>query len=304
MKRKQILIAAITFLAAFSGPKSWAKRGIKTKFAEVEVKNLQIGRTYSLQDLVNFPLRVTNSGDEAVDLKVSVWPPSGGEMKAGYEPIPNTNWIHLSQSTFTIYPGMDGVTDVILSIPNDEKLLGRRFIAYLWTESQNKGFLGVGLKSRLLISISSRKPTEEELKKKFVEKRVANLNFSFAPMDVLATNVPLGKKIKLKNYHAEIKLSNPNDATYHFGIKPVGLWETSITPPDGFKGAPDPKWLIVPKPTFKADGYTFTPLNLELKIPDKSEYHGKNFLFVLRAEILEQEIPAYAYAKILIKTKQ
>ncbi len=299
-----MLSAASIAFCSFWPASVWAKRGLSTKFAEVEVKGLKIGRTYSLKDLVNFPLRITNSGDVATDIKVSVWPPGNGEGKQGYEPIPNINWIHLSQSTFTIYPGMDGVTDVIISIPNDPKLLGRRFIAYLWSESQNKGFLGVGLKSRILISISSQKPTEEELKKKFVEKRVANLNFSFAPMEILANNVPVGKKVKLKNFHADLKLSNPNDLSYHFRVSPVGIWETSIDAPGGFRPAPDPKWLIVPKEVFKAAGYTFTSLNLELKIPDKPEYRGKGFLLLLRAEILEQDIPAYAYAKVLVRTKK
>ncbi len=291
------------FFLLLSAP-VFATRGLSTKFAEVEVKGLKIGRTYSLQDLVNFPLRISNTGNEAIDIKVSVWPPRHGEGKTGYEPIPNINWIHLSQSTFTIYPGMDGVTDVVISVPNDPKLLGRRFIAYLWSESQNKGFLGVGLKSRLLISISSQKPTAEELKKKFVQKRVANLNFSFAPMEALADNVPVGKKIKLKNFRADIKLSNPNDSSYHFRVIPVGIWETSIDAPSGFQAAPDPKWLRVPKETFKAEGFTFTPLNLELKIPDKPEYRGKAFMLLVRAEILEQDIPAYAYGKIFVRTKK
>ncbi len=295
---------ALIFLLAWVG-KASASRGLSTKFAEVEVKNLQIGRTYSLQKLVNLPLRISNTGTDAVDLKVTVWPPGGGEEKPGYEPIPNTNWISLSQSSFTVYPNMDAATDVIISVPNDEKLLGRRFVAYLWTESQNKGFLGVGLKSRLLISISSKKPTAEELKKKFVEKTLGNLNFSFAPMEIMAQNeIPLGKRVELKDFKADLRLSNPNEEAYHFHVQPVGIWETSIAAPGGYAPAPDPKWLVVPRPDFKADAYSFTPLNLQLNIPDKPEYHGKSFILILRAEILEEGIPAYSYAKILLRTKK
>jgi hypothetical protein len=281
-----------------------ASRGLSTKFAEVEVKNLKIGMTYSLQKIVNLPLRISNTGSEAVDLKVTVWPPGNGEGKPGYEMIPNINWISLSQSTFTVYPNMDGATDVIVHVPNDPKLLGRRFIAYLWTESQNKGFLGVGLKSRLLLSISSEKPTAEELKKKFVEKSLGNLNFSFAPMQAMAENVPLGKRVSLAKFKADLKLVNPNDTVYHFQITPVGIWETPITAPGGFIPAPDPKWLIIPKPVFKGAKFSFTPLNLQVEIPDKPDYRGKNFILLLRAEILEQDVSAYSYGMILVRTKK
>ncbi len=298
-------IAAFAGLwALFSAVPSWAKRGLSTKFAEVEVKNLKIGLSYSLLKTVNLPLRVSNTGSEPMELKVTVVAPKAGEGKPGYEPIPDTSWITLARSTFTVFPNMDAATDVFIHIPNDPKLLGRRFIAYLWTESQNKGFLGVGLKSRLLLSISSEKPTAAELKKKFIETGTANLNFSFAPMEVMAGNVPTGKTVKLSKFKADLKLANPNEAAYHFRLTPVGLWETSISVPSGFVPAPDPKWLIAPKPVFVAEPYSFNPLGLKVRIPNKPENRGKSFMLILRAEILEQNAPDYAYAKIFIRTKK
>ncbi len=292
------------FWALFSAAPSWATRGLSTKFAEVEVKNLKIGLSYSLQKTVNLPLRVSNTGSEPMELKVTVVAPKAGEGKPGYEPIPDTSWITLARSTFTVFPNMDAATDVFIHIPNDPKLLGRRFIAYLWTESQNKGFLGVGLKSRLLLSISSEKPTAAELKKKFIETGTANLNFSFAPMEVMAGNVPTGKTVKLSKFKADLKLANPNEAAYHFRLTPVGLWETSISVPSGFVPAPDPKWLIAPKPVFVAEPYSFNSLGLKVRIPNKPENRGKSFMLILRAEILEQNAPDYAYAKIFITTKK
>ena len=60
----------------------------------------------------------------------------------------------------------------------------------------------------------------------------------------------------------------------------------------------------VPKPVFTAEGFTFAPLNLEVEIPDKAEYRGKGYMLLLRCEIMEQDIPAYAYAKIFVKTRK
>jgi hypothetical protein len=223
-------IAAVAgLLLALICVRAHATIGLKTRFAEVDVKKLKIGKTYSLQDLVNFPLWVTNTGSEALDLKVTPWAPQPNEMKPGFEPIPDPGWIGLSMSTFTVYPNMDAVTDVVISVPNDESLLGRRFLVYLWTQSRNPATLGVGLKSRLLLSVSSEKPTEEELKQTFKPKRLANLNFSFAPMEAAALDVPVGKPVALKDFKADLKLSNPNDSGYHFRFTPVAIWETEIS---------------------------------------------------------------------------
>ena len=68
--------------------------------------------------------------------------------------------------------------------------------------------------------------------------------------------------------------------------------------------APDPKWLIVPKPVIAANGFTFTPLNLQVRIPDQADNRGKGFMLILRAEIADQDIPAYAYAKIFVTTQK
>lgn len=293
------MIAALW--AACAGP-ARAAMGLRTKFAEVEVQNLRIGQSYSMADLVNFPLRIMNTGDEPVPLRVIVHAPGPADMKEGYEAIPDAGWIELQQSTFTVPPGLEAVTDVIINVPNDESLLGRSFCVYMWTLSENVASTGVGLKSRMLLTISSEKPTDEELKRRFVRKRLANLNFSLSPMETLASGVPVGRRIALKDLKAGIKLINPESESYNFRLTPVAFWETSITPPRGYENSPDPKWLEPGKPVMEVGPESITPVDLYVRVPDEPRYRGRKYLLLLRAEILEQDIPAYAYVKVLIET--
>src|SRR5689334_20051382 len=116
----------LTLISILLARPLWASRGLRTKFAEVSVENLKIGQTVSMAEVVNLPLRVMNTGKDPVDLVVDVIPGNDGEVKKGFERIPDTSWIKLQQSTFTVPPGLEAVTDVIISIPNDKSLLGRR----------------------------------------------------------------------------------------------------------------------------------------------------------------------------------
>lgn len=305
MTRSKMLLAGIAAAGMIgltaASARAW---GLRTRFAEVTVSNLKIGKTYSLADTVNFPLRVANLESFPVDLSMRPIIPTDEELKAGYERIPDAGWISLQRTSFTVPGNMEAVTDVIINIPNDESLLGRRFCAYINTQTENKSAMGVGLKSRLLLEISSQKPTDEELKAKFVQKRLANLNFHLSPMEAVITNVTPGRSEKATDAGKDIVLVNPNAEQYTFRVQPVPVWETSISVPPGFAAATDPKWLKIKNPIIKMKPYSMQPLRLFIEIPPGDLHKGKRYMLILRAEIMEQDIPAYAFMKIFVDTKQ
>ncbi len=303
MNGRRTRLAVLALYAMLCAATAGASQGLQTKFAQVRVSNLRIGGKYSMADLVNFPLRVVNDGTETLKVKVTVMPP-GHPNSQGMEPIPDVKWIELQRTTFTVRPGLEAVTDVVINIPNDEKLMGRQFYVLLVTESDNPTSLGVGIVSQLSIGISSEKPTAEQLKAKFVQKQLANLNFSFDPMETEINNMPLGRRVRLKDFHADLKLLNPNDYALDFRVIPVAFWESAIAMPPGMIAAWDPKWIIVSKEHIKAKGESFTPLDLSVKIPDDPRLRGKTIVLIVRAEILQQEIPAYAYGEIVVRTEK
>jgi len=97
---------------------------------------------------------VVNTGDTAIDLKIEVLLPEKSELKAGgYAPIPDLSWITLERSEFKeVKPGAEAVTDVIISIPGDEKYRGRKFQVFIWSRTVGRS-IGVGLKSKLLLTV-------------------------------------------------------------------------------------------------------------------------------------------------------
>jgi hypothetical protein len=292
-------------LVAFAIPLNTWAIGLRTTFGQVYVENLQIGMTYSLDKLIHLPLRIVNESDAEVKLDLSVIAPPNGGLKKGFEPIPNLNWIKLEQDHLTAAPMHEAVTDIVISIPNDPKLLGRKFQVDIWSKTNNKtGMFQTGLDSRLLLFINTVPPSEEELKKKFVNRRLANLDFTLFPSGGVAENVPLGKDFDLmKERHLSIKIVNPNDKTLNFRILSIANWELTLPLPPGVVDAPDPKWVRPAKEIIAISPDKIKETALIANIPDKPENRGKAFFFVISAEILQQEIATHVYYQLVVKTQ-
>ena len=300
MQKTKLIVAAV-IAAVFAFPLRAAASGLRTALGEVVIRNLKIGQTYSMYKLVNLPMRVVNTGSDDIDLKISTVRPS--ILNEGYEEVPSLDWVKVDQSTFSVAPNREAMTDIVISIPNDPKLLGRRFQADIWTHSTDPRALQVGLQSHILLQIDSTPPTEDELKKKFVNETLANLDFTILPINANVTDIPLGRPLNLrKERKISIKIVNPNETALNFRARSLPVWESVITPPPGYESAPNAQWLQPQQEVIKVDGNSIADTSLNLEIPDKPANRGKHFLFLVTFEVLEQKIPTRIYYRLFVDT--
>jgi hypothetical protein len=277
--------------------------GLRTPFGEVIIKNLKIGQTYSMYKLVNLPIRIINTGDETTDLVISPIAVKPEEARAGYAPVPSTDWVRVERSSFTLEPNREAVSDVIITIPNDPSLLGRSFQADIWSHTIGARALLVGLRSQLFLHIDSTPPTDDELKKKFVDETLSNLDFSVMPVSAQVTDIPLGHEIDLrKERKIAIKIINPNDRALNFRVHSIATWESMLLPPSGYESADDPKWLKPEHEMLKIDANSISDTSLKLEIPDVPRYSGAHLFFIVSFEVLEQKIPTRVYYRLLVDT--
>lgn len=295
---RRILTAAAVLALATAAQAA----GLRTPFGEVIVRNIKIGQTYSLYKLVNLPLRVINTGDNEVDLRVETIAIRPEEVKTGYEAA-GRDWVRVERSSFTLGPNREAATDLIITVPNDPALLGRRYEADIWSHTVNSGALQVGLRSRLLLHVDSAPPSDEELKKKFVDETLANLDFTVMPINAQIGGIPLGRELDLrKERKISIKLINPNDRALDFRVRSIPSWESMIRPPEGYEDAYDPKWLRAEKEIVNVEGNSISETSLSLNIPDDARNRGKNFFFIVSFELLEQKIPTRVYYRLMVST--
>ena len=302
MTTKQALKVLAAALLAVSTAGPAAASGLRTQFGEVVVRNLKIGQTYSLKKMLNLPYRVVNTGDQPVDLKLDVVRLSTASLKAGYQPLPDLSWVTLSTRAFTVNPNEEVATDVIVSIPDDEKYMGHRYEADIWARtSDHSSIVAVGMMSKLLIAVSSKRATAEELKYKPSEHQLANLDFTLFPAIGKVPDFPVGRDVDLtKEYKVSIKLVNPNDQAMKFKIVSEPNWETMLTRPEGFEDAWDPKWLRPAQDVVEVPGNSLKDVGLFLHLPQGESYYGRRFFFPVSVTPLGTDIPTRVFYKLLV----
>lgn len=299
---KQVKMIAAIAVVLLSAAQSQA-RGLRTQFGEVVVRNLKIGQTYSLQKMLGLPYRVVNTGDETVDVLVDVVAPTPENSKEGYELAPSTSWVRLDRTEFRqVQANAEAVTDVIVTIPDDESLMGRRFQVPIWARTHSlRGVVAVGMMSRLLIQIDSKRATEEELKHKPSDRKIANLDFTLYPAVGRTENVALGREVNLtKEHKASVKLVNPNEQAMKFKIVSEPNWEALLERPKGYVDAYNPKWVRPAQEVVEVPGNSLKEVPLILEIPKEDRYYGRSFYFVISVAPQDQEIASRVYYKLLV----
>lgn len=139
------LIGLCSIQAAFAG-------GLNTTFGEVSVENLPLGKTYSLEKQAKTPLIINNTSKQKVKLKIEVLLPQKSELKEGFMPVPDINWIELKEKQFVVEPNQSAKTDVFISVPDDKQYLGKKYQVFIWSHTVGRA-IGVGLKSKLLLTV-------------------------------------------------------------------------------------------------------------------------------------------------------
>lgn len=156
-RRVNTLISAIFVLAiCIAHPYLSYAYGLKTGFGKVILENVPMAKAYSMREDSNFPLVVKNESPRQIKLKLEVLIPEESEVQEGYEAIPDAKWITLEEDMFTVEPGGEAETDVIIHVPDNEEYLGRKFHVFIWSHTIEES-LGLGIKSKLLFKVIDKK---------------------------------------------------------------------------------------------------------------------------------------------------
>lgn len=284
----------------------WAA-GLSTAFGEVLVENLKIGQSYNLRELVNLPLRIVNSSEFPMNIQMETNIPRDHELKEGYEAIPDQSWIKIvKELQQNVGPQEFAETDVILVIPNDKKLLGRRFQGYIYSHSVgSKRFVEMGLRSRILLTISPTELTEDEKKKLGSRKSVANLNFEFVPSRFEISEVAIGRKFNLKKEKKRtLKIINNSEEEVTYLLRSVPVREVNLPNPPDVLLPPSSKNLTFEKDTLTVPPGEIAEVPLVFDFPEEGSLRGKVFVFFVEAIPQGYETKVSIYGRIHVTTKK
>ncbi len=286
---------------------SYAGTGLQTKFGLVTIENLEIGQTYNTREIASLPMVIKNTGDEKVTVKVEPLmpdPKSPSLVNNGYEVIPDLSWIKVSRDEMVIEPGASEATDILVTIPNNEKYFGKKYQVDLITRSLTTKFMSVALRSNLRITISPRRLTSEEIEQRKKVKQFEKIDFDLVPNKALVENIPLGREVDIeKEFKTALKISNPNDTDFLYYLDVVNFGEVEMGLPPEYE--PLPLGMVsIKEKDVRVPENSIKKVKLTVNIPNEEKHKGKKYAFAIRGKVAGTPVELYQVSRYFITTQK
>lgn len=300
MRRIKFFCAfVITMVIAATTPDILVAGGLHTQLGEVVIENLQIGQTYNLRELANLQLIVTNTSEYPVDLQMNTLVPDSGELRHGATAIPDTSWISLSQDLFSLGPNQDAVSDIVISIPDDDQYLGKKFQVIIWSHTISGGSMNVevGLKSRIIFTTDTLKADMDLV----YTSSNTSVDFTLTPEEIFLDNVPLGETYDVSEKTGLLlTVTNHGEREQTFKLQSRTVGNSTATLTGNYDDTPDASFLRFSKSEFTLLPKEKITVKMYVEIPAKREYAGKRYMFIIRAYTVGERVSTGVYSRLYV----
>ncbi len=304
MKKTLSLIMLMLFSGAVSARN--VRHGLSTKFTDVMLGNMKPGMVYSIKQSQGIPYEVINMTDKEVTVEVAVEKPRERELREGFEPVPDISWVIPSPREFTLQPGEATSCDIVISVPDDEKYADRHFQAMLVTQTvEDPDMPGVAisfaLASRLRFSTG---PTPQEALADHRRRILDALRMDLTPSShFVDEDAQPGEKLLLDGFDVPtLQLVNRGREEYEIEFI-LAEQQERYNVATGYEIIPEDFSVNFLNQKINSSPRTIHDVEMEIEVPDKEEYYGKSYAFVVLARILWLDIPVDLYARVYFKTE-
>ena len=278
--RKGLIGACLTLLGLASGTAPCrAKIGLSSQFVDVVLEGLRPGGVYNIRELKGVPYTIKNRGTSQADVAVEVIAPVKDALLTPYEVIPDPTWIQVSPSRLRLGEGEMGFSDLVISIPNDEKLLGRHFHAQIWGRMIDTGMLTVGVKSNIRFSIGKGPETLAEEKRR---KAMVDLNYDLWPNALYVKNARTGAYDVKREEKRSFKITNRAEKTLDLVFKAVP-WQSGLSSPQGYERIEDLGWVKFSPDAVSVEPDSVQEIKLALEVPESMK--GRKVAFIVQVSL-------------------
>jgi len=274
--------------------------GIRTYFGDVQIDNLGIGRTYNLRDLAGTPMKVTNTGADTINLVMSVEIPTDAMItdkrtEIGYKPIPTIDWVSLGQSQFIVAAGESAYTDIIIKIPDDPSLYGKKFQADIYSRTSGSEFLNIGVWSHLQLSIAEGAEAQAAIEKNRKRGVLGNMEYTLLPDKLVIENAPVGATLDIrKELKRTMMVANSGADPIDLMLKVVPVGDTPLSLQTGFVEG-KAEWLAIKSNRMKVEGSSFADPGFVLKIPNDKSLAGQKLMWVVKVAPASTDVVGVTY---------
>ncbi|MCK5534671.1 hypothetical protein KAI68_06105 [bacterium] len=268
--------------------------GIIASFEEVTIQNLRVGQTHHTSHLANLFLVITNTGERAINLKAEVLSPAKKKLKEGYQPIPNVSWIKIIPENSIIGPGKKQAMDIVISIPDRDEYLDKKYQFNIWSYSTNE-VINVGVESKFLFTT---------FHKKGKIKKPLNLNFTINPQEIHLEKVKVGAIIDIEKKTGKVmEIKNLGEIGSLYNIESIRVADSQVELTKGYEDCPDPSFLTFSAKKAIVGMKSSKKIKVFLSFPKKRKYRKKKYMFIARIKVFSGDVAKEVYCKIYVTTK-
>lgn len=147
-----------TWLIAGAMIVSTAEGGLALGPALILVRDVQVGRKFSLGEVAKVRYQLINNGDEAAVYSVKAVAPDSynfAEFELGYEPAPDMAWFRLDREEVEVPAHGRAEVDLTVDIPDRPELRNRHWIVAIEAGRPQKMAIGAALRLRARIMLET-----------------------------------------------------------------------------------------------------------------------------------------------------
>jgi hypothetical protein len=295
---KRSIAALIVLAAGLQPPGARADIGLAARFGDVILEGAQTGHVYDLKEAAHVPFGVENRGDAEMTVEVQFARPRKETLSPDYEEIPDPSWMKAVPGRLRIPAKGVGFFDLLLSIPDDPKLIGRHFQVMVKAVGAD-GLFGVAVENRVRFSIG---PGPESLKAEKKKKAMQQLDFDVTPQILYLTDVPVGKRWESRaEARKSVRVANyaRDPLTVRMSVE---AWDASVPLPEGYEKIPDPGWVTVSISTLTVAPDQIAQTGFTVRVPDAPKNRGRKWAVMARTG-LSTGFWLDAPVKLLVETK-
>ena len=296
---RPFLGAAILLFAVLALAPAAQSGGLRCSVGEVVITNLKIGQTYSLKKLVNLPLSVTNTANQPVIVRVEPQRPAPGELKQGAEQIPDVAWAKAVPDSFQLAPQETEQVEMILSIPDDERLFGKKYQVAFWshTLAQAGDLLAYGLSSRVIFSIDQVRETPGAVLS-------GELAISLLPAVITLENVRSGRRYQLEDFlQKPLTVKNSSEKELSVELQTLDVHKSATTLPPGYADLLGSAMVKLTPEKFTLQPGEEKIITGTVSFPKGEPLTAKKFMGVVSAAVVGQAVQTQIYSRIYAHTR-
>lgn len=294
MKKRLIIIICSFLFTTFYFLCPVYATGITASFEEVTIQNLRIGQEYHTLQLANLSLVITNKGMRAINLKTDILSPTEKKLKEGYQPIPDISWIKLVPDGSTLGPGKKQETDIIISIPDKDEYLGKKYQFNIRSYSTSE-VINVGVESKVLFTT---------FRKRGKIRKPLNLNFEVTPEEIYIEKVKLGSIIDVEKVTGKLlEIKNLGEIGSIYNFESIQVKDSLIKLTEGYEDCPNPSFLTFSAEQIMIGMQESKKVKMFLRIPKKRKYRKKKYMFIARVKVLSGDVAKEVYCRVYVSTK-